>query len=89
MLALLLVEADTILEKRYYKKNMIGPFCFGGGKIVFTLLIKIIADHVVIIFINVTKTDFEGTLIRAFCSRKSIFHYYLNDVLYVFISINL
>lgn len=53
MLILLLVEANTISEKRYCKKNMVGFFYFNISKMVFILLIEIVANHVVITFINI------------------------------------
>lgn len=50
---LMLAETDTILEGRDGKKYAIASFCSGNGKIIFTLLTEIIANHVVIISINV------------------------------------
>lgn len=86
---LLPAKADTVLEKRCYKKNTVRFFCFGDGKIVFKLLTEVIIGHDVITPINVKKAYLKETFTKAFCSRRSGFYYCSNDVLYVFIYIKL
>lgn len=82
-------EFDLILEKKSYEKNTVKSFCFSGGKMVITLLTKIVIDYVVIIYINIKKVDIEKTFMRVFCSRKFGFYCYSNNVLHVLICINL
>lgn len=82
---LLPAEIDINLEKKCCKKYAIRFFCSGGSKIVFVLLTEVIAGHVIIIPINVKKTCLEKMLTGVFCNRKSGFHYFSNDILYVFL----
>lgn len=85
LLVLLPAEADLILEEVCYKRDMVRSLCSGNGKIIFTLLIEVVAGHMVITTINVRKTGLEKTFIRGFSIRGSGFHYCTNDVLYVLI----
>lgn len=68
---------------------MVKSFYFGSGKMIFALLIEVIASHVIINLINIRKTIFERTFTRAFYSHRSIFYYYLKNILHVLICINL
>ena len=56
LLMLLLIETDAITKKICYKRYAVRSFCSCGSKMVFILLIKIIADHMVVNSINIRKT---------------------------------
>lgn len=73
---LLPIEADTFLKERCYKKNVVRSFCFSDDEMVFALLTKVVAGHIIITFINIMKVCLKKLLMRAFYSRKSSFHYY-------------
>ena len=45
-LVLLPTEVDTVPKERYCKRNAVGVFDFGGGKVILTLLTEVIAFHV-------------------------------------------
>lgn len=50
---LLPAETKAILKKKYSKRYAIRACYFGGDKIVFTFLTKVIAGHIVITSINI------------------------------------
>ena len=50
---LLLIEIDLILKKKRNKKNLFWVFSFGGGKIIFKLLTKVVAFYMEFITIYV------------------------------------
>lgn len=85
---LLPTETNTILEKRCYKRYAVRSSCFGGCKIVFALLIEVIADYMNITYINVKKKGLEKIFTETLYCYKSGFYYYLNDILYILIYIN-
>lgn len=60
MLVLLPIKANTVLEKVYYKKNTVRFFCFNYGKIIFTLLRKVVIGHMVITFLNIKNECVKG-----------------------------
>lgn len=78
---LLPAETNTILKKKCCKKYVVRFFCSNGGKIIFALPTKIIADYMVITPINVNKAYFEKMFTRGFCNSGSNFYYCLNNVL--------
>ena len=45
-LVLLPIEVDAITQERCCKRNAVGAFGSGGGKVILTLLTKVIAFHV-------------------------------------------
>lgn len=67
---------------------MVRFFCFGNSKMVFALLTKFIAGHVVITLINVRKVGLDKMFTKIFCSYRSGFYYYSNVFLYFLICIN-
>lgn len=77
----MLRETDAILEERSYKKYAIRSFYSDNGKMIFVLLIEVIANYVVINSINVKKTCFKGIFIRVFYNCRSGFHYCSDNVL--------
>lgn len=85
---LLLAETDVILKQKFCKKYVIEFFCSGDIKMIFILLIEVIASHVVITPINVKKTCLEWIFIKVFYNSKSGFYYCLNDLLHLLIQIN-
>lgn len=85
MLVLLLAKTDAILKEKYCKRYAVRFFFFGNSKIIFVLLTKVIANHVVIILVNIKKGYLEGMFTRGFCSHGSDFYYCLNNVLQFFI----
>ena len=85
---LLPVETDAILEKKYCKKYAVRFFCSGNSEMVFILLTKVVAGHMVVIIINIQKICLKGPFLRAFCSCQPGFYYCLNDLLHLFIQIN-
>lgn len=52
-------KVNAILEEKYCKKDMIRFFCSGNSEIVFALMTKVIASHIIITSINVRKADLE------------------------------
>ena len=44
-LVLLPTEVDAVPKERYYKKNAVGTFSPGDGKVIFTPLAELIAFH--------------------------------------------
>lgn len=89
MLVLLLAETDIILKEKYYKTNIAKFFCSVCDKIVFALLTEVVTGYLIINPINVRKTYFEKTFARTFYSHGSGFYYSSNNILRVFICINL
>lgn len=85
---LLLAKVDIVLEKRYYKKNIIRSSCFDYGKMVFALLIKVITSYIVITLVNIKKIFLKKIFINIFYNYRFNFYYYTNDILYIFIYIN-
>lgn len=88
MLVLLSTKADMILEKKCCKKNTVRSLCFGGSKIVFAILAKIVTSYMVITFINVKKAFLEKTFTKAFYNCRSSFYYCSNNILYILICVN-
>ena len=85
---LLPAETDAISEEGCCKQDAVRTFCSGGGKMIFALLTKIIAGHVIISLIYVRETCFEKTLLGTFYSRKFGFHHCLHNVLHFRIQID-
>ena len=52
-LVLLLTEVNEVLKEGCYKRNAIGAFGSGGGKVILILLTKVIAFHVGLTIIDV------------------------------------
>ncbi len=50
---LLSAEVDLISKKRAYKRNSVWPGGSNGGKVVLTLLVKVIAFHIETIAVDV------------------------------------
>lgn len=84
----LLAETDLILDKKGYKKNISKFFCSNSCKIVFALLTKIVIGYLIITLINIKKIYFTRLHTELFCSYKSCFYYYSNNIFYVFFYIN-
>lgn len=85
---LLPAKTDSISKEKYCKKYAVGFFYSGSSKMVFILVIDVIAGQIVITPINVRKTCFVATLTRAFCSCEPGFYYCSSDILYIFTCIN-
>lgn len=51
---------------------MFSPFSFGDSKVVFILLIKVIAFYMELFAINVQKTGFQEFILRPFTDDKSL-----------------
>lgn len=64
MLILLPVKTDPVLEKRYSKKNLVSLSSFNGSKIVFTLLIEVVALYVGLFTVYVWGTGFQKFISR-------------------------
>lgn len=45
LLILILAEVDIVIQEKSYKRNMVGAFGFGNGKIILILLIEVITFH--------------------------------------------
>ena len=53
LFVLLSMEVDAVTQEKCCKKNTVGALGSDGGKVIFTLLAKVIAFHVGLTTINV------------------------------------
>ena len=63
-LVLLPTEADSVPKEGRSKKNLIGPPSSSGGKVVLTLLTKVVAFHMGIFAMHVRGMGFQGFIPR-------------------------
>ena len=85
---LLPAKIDAVLEKKCSKKYAVRFFYSSGGKVVFTLLTKIVIGHIVVSPINIWKICFEKMFSKTFSTCRSGFHYCPNNLLHLLIWIN-
>lgn len=52
-LVLLLMKADPVLEERRSKRNLVTPFCYNNGKVVFILLTEVVLLYVELFAIHI------------------------------------
>lgn len=85
---MLLAEANPIPKEGYSKKNLVNIFNSNSGKIIFTLLIEIVAFYIGFFAIHVWKTSLQGIVLGLFKSDRGVsFQNNLENLLQVFFSI--
>ena len=87
LFVLLLTKVHAVTQEACYKKNAIGALGSGGGKVVLTLLAKIIAFHVRLSTIDVRWSSLEWLLTEAVRGGSSGFKDRPKDFLQIFFCI--
>lgn len=68
LLVLLSVKIDLISKKKRSKKNLVGAFGSSSGKVIFTLMTKIIIFYIKFTIIHVQKSGLKVSVSRLFKS---------------------
>ena len=66
LLILLLAKTDLILKERHNKENLVNNFNFSNGKVILTLLIKVVAFYIEFTVGHVQGTGVQGLVLRLF-----------------------
>lgn len=72
LLVLLLVKTYPVLEEKYDKKNLVSPPSFSDSKVVYTLLIEVVALHIGLSAIHVWRTGFQRFIKKLLGGSRSL-----------------
>ena len=60
------MEADLVLKEKHSKKNLVSVFNSSSGKVIFTLLTKVISFYMGLIALHVREAGFQRLIIGLF-----------------------